>query len=94
MKITTRIATTEYSYIEAEFDNLEQFRQFYPELKNEAKFEKAKSEVPFPSAPQGSPRGTKVVGQLCDKCGMPYVLGKKGAYCKPCYVKWAEENKK
>ena len=33
------------------------------------------------------------VGQPCPVCGTPAVQGKKGAYCKPCYVKWAESSK-
>ena len=30
----------------------------------------------------------KVVGQPCRFCQTPYTSGAKGAYCKPCYVKW------
>ncbi len=30
----------------------------------------------------------KTVGQPCKDCGVPYVAGVKGAYCKPCYIKW------
>ena len=35
----------------------------------------------------------KVVGEQCNTCGTPYIMGKKGAYCKPCYIKWANDNK-
>ena len=37
----------------------------------------------------------KVVGQPCPDCGEPYIQGKNGAYCKPCYIKWknSQENK-
>lgn len=35
----------------------------------------------------------KVVGQPCPDCGTPYIQGKTGAYCKPCYIKWANQNK-
>lgn len=30
----------------------------------------------------------KIVGQPCTYCGTPYIEGKKGAYCKPCYIEW------
>ena len=30
----------------------------------------------------------KIVGQPCTECGTPYTMGPKGAYCKPCYIKW------
>lgn len=30
----------------------------------------------------------KTVGQPCKDCGVPYTAGVKGAYCKPCYIKW------
>ena len=30
----------------------------------------------------------KRVGEICPKCGTPYVAGKNGAYCKPCYIEW------
>lgn len=46
------------------------------------------SELPFESKPK------KTVGQPCPDCGTPYVAGARGAYCKPCYIKWAEANKK
>lgn len=35
----------------------------------------------------------KQVGQPCPDCNTPFIQGAKGAYCKPCYVKWANENK-
>lgn len=35
----------------------------------------------------------KVAGQPCPDCGEPFIEGKKGAYCKPCYIKWAEAKK-
>ena len=35
----------------------------------------------------------KVVGQPCPTCGTPYIMGRTGAYCKPCYIKWANANK-
>lgn len=36
----------------------------------------------------------KVVGALCPDCQTPYIAGKNGqGYCKPCYIKWANENK-
>lgn len=33
------------------------------------------------------------VGDPCEKCGTPLIAGKKGPYCKPCYIEWAESNK-
>jgi len=35
----------------------------------------------------------KQIGQHCPDCGTPYVAGKTGAYCKACYIKWANQNK-
>ena len=35
----------------------------------------------------------KTVGQPCPDCGVPFIQGAKGAYCKPCYIKWANEKK-
>lgn len=44
------------------------------------------NDVPFASAP---------ANELCKICGGKMVPGKNGKpYCKPCYVKWANENKK
>jgi len=31
---------------------------------------------------------------ICNICGAKKVIGQKGLYCKPCYIKWANENKK
>jgi hypothetical protein len=53
----------------------------------------AKTSVPFHSAPVGSPRGAKVAGNPCEKCGTPMITGNKGVYCKPCFIKWAESKK-
>ena len=33
-------------------------------------------------------------GEPCDVCGTLTVPGNNGAYCKACYIKWAEANKK
>lgn len=33
------------------------------------------------------------VGEPCDKCKTPTIQGKNGAYCKPCYIQWAEAKK-
>lgn len=30
----------------------------------------------------------KVAGQPCSKCGNIYEMGKKGVYCKACYIQW------
>jgi hypothetical protein len=35
----------------------------------------------------------KQVGGLCPDCGTPYIDGKKGPYCKKCYIAWANANK-
>lgn len=35
----------------------------------------------------------KQVGDPCEDCGAPLVMGKKGPYCKPCYIQWAETRK-
>ena len=33
--------------------------------------------------------------EVCKDCGTPKILGRNGKmYCKPCYIKWAEQNKK
>lgn len=34
------------------------------------------------------------IGEKCPDCGTPKIMGKKGLYCKPCYIAWAEQNKK
>lgn len=54
----------------------------------------SKTSVPFHSAPVGSPRGAKVAGNPCEKCGTPMIVGNKGVYCKKCYVAWAESKKR
>lgn len=33
------------------------------------------------------------VGEPCDTCGTPTIPGKFGAYCKPCYIAYAEAKK-
>ena len=33
------------------------------------------------------------VGDPCEECGKPLVEGKKGPYCKACYIAWAEKKK-
>ena len=38
-------------------------------------------------------REPKVVGELCPECDTPYIQGQTGAYCKPCYIEWAEKKK-
>ncbi len=44
------------------------------------------TDEPFESAPHNN---------LCPTCGKAMVPGKNGKpYCKPCYIKWANENKK
>jgi hypothetical protein len=30
----------------------------------------------------------KIVGQPCPDCGVPFIQGQKGAYCKPCYIRY------
>lgn len=46
----------------------------------------------MPDEPVQKP--VKVVGAPCPTCKTPLIQGRNGAYCKPCYVKWAEANKK
>ena len=36
----------------------------------------------------------KVVGTPCTTCKNPLIQGPRGVYCKPCYKKWADANKK
>jgi len=31
--------------------------------------------------------------EYCPDCGAVKVMGKKGLYCKSCYIAWAKENK-
>jgi hypothetical protein len=50
MKITVRIPTEQYAYVEVEFDNLEEYQKKYPEfvkamLKTRAEAEKVKKEI-------------------------------------------------
>lgn len=50
--------------------------------------EKPKPSQTAPNAPQSS-----VASETCKDCGTVKIMGKKGLYCKPCYVKWAESQK-
>jgi hypothetical protein len=98
VKITSRIATTEYSYIEAEFDTLTEFDAFYAKIKERALQEKGPTTpaalgtpVSMPTPAQYAPRPTgnqKVVGEPCPDCLTPFVQGSKGPYCKKCYIAW------
>ena len=39
-------------------------------------------------------RQPKVAGQPCETCNEPMIQGKNGeGYCKPCYIKWKNEEK-
>ena len=39
------------------------------------------------------PKRIYQIGEPCDSCQTPAVQGKNGAYCKPCYIAWAEAQK-
>lgn len=45
---------------------------------------------PFASRPTNVKKGQKYVGMPCPECQTPMIDGKKGPYCKPCYVAWKE----
>lgn len=34
----------------------------------------------------------KRVGQPCPDCGTPFIQGPKGIFCKPCYIRWKNQN--
>lgn len=103
MKITLRLATGTYEYLEAEFSTIEEYQLNHETVRLEAKNAKSlaemtasKNEHPFPTEHSYTPEPPSFQPEgKCKTCYADMVPGKNGKpYCKPCYVKWANANKK
>lgn len=63
----------------------------YVKQKNEWLDEEVIDETLGETTPTTQPAPTQ---EVCKDCGAVKIMGRKGLYCKPCYIKWAEANKK
>lgn len=104
MKITCRIPTEQYAYVEVEFTDYQEFKANLLNLKAEvmaqvasASLVQENNELPWDNEPTYTPPPVEQFQpeNKCKKCYSEMTPGKNGKpYCKKCYIAWANANKK
>jgi hypothetical protein len=97
MKLILRLPTDTYAYLEAEFNSIDEYKQFHVEVRNLAKFERAKSEVPFPTEPYNSDKAFERLSQVEPEYVEQYAPKKQekvvGAPCDKCRTPYVQGQK-